>query len=598
MSKTGKTLLIIGGILFALVLVAIIGIALMLENIGNPNVPENSVLVLKISGELPDYAPKDSLAEAFGMGTSQSFTGLVMDLRKAKADSRVGAVLLEVEISGLGWGKANELRAAIKDFKTSGKPIYAYTELALNKEFYIAAAADKIFVPPPGDIYVNGLALNAMFYKGSLEKLGVDYEFLKIGKYKNAPDQYTKKEMTDEQREVTNAIIDDFYSTLVGAISEDRKLEAGKVKEIIDTAPHRAPQAKELGLIDGALYRDEVEQELQKKLGYKDGDKLRTVSETAYSEVQPSSLGINNGERVAVIYVAGAIISGSSNSSPFGGSFSGADTIIEAFNQAAEDDSIKAIVLRVDSPGGSAPASNLIWHAIEQAKKKKPVVVSMADYAASGGYYISCNADKIVADPSVLTGSIGVFVGKPNIKGLYDWLGISNEYITRGENAGLFREDQNWTDSERAKFQEQINDFYYDDFLPKVAKGRGMTTEQVDAIGQGHVWTGNQAKANGLVDELGGLEKAIEIAKGLAKLPADKDVTRVDLPKKPSLFESFFGGGSDASVKAKTQEQKTQEAFAKTLPEDVRRSLRYAEMFDKMKRGESMLILPYELQIK
>lgn len=597
MSKTVKTLLIVSGIVFALILVSIIGLAVMVETLGKPSVSENSVLVLKVSGELPDYSPKDPTAALFGIKQQQSFTNLLTQLRKAKVDSRIGAVLLDIEFTGLGWGKTDELRQAIKDFKSSGKPVYAYTELGMNKEYFIASAADKIYMPPSGDIYINGFAANATFYRGSLDKLGIEPQFIQIGKYKNAPDQYTRKEMSEGQREVINSILDHLYSNMVSSISEDRKLDSEKVKELIDTAPHRASKAVEAGLIDGAKYRDEVYEELRKQLGYKEEDKLRIVSDSSYSEIKPSSLGLNNGSRIAVIYASGAITTGRSNSSPFGGNMIGSDTIVEAVNQATEDESIKAIVLRVNSPGGSALASDLMWHAIEKAKKKKPVVVSMADYAASGGYYISCNADKIVAEPSVLTGSIGVFTGKPNVKGLYDWLGISNEYILRGKNAGLFREDQAWTDEEKAVFQRQANAIYYDDFVPKVATGRDMSQEKVNSLGQGRVWTGKQAKENGLVDEIGGLEKAIEIAKGLAKLPEDQDVTRVQLPKKPSLLQTFLGMGG-ASTETKTEEQKAQEIFIKSLPKDVQKSLRFANLFDNMKRGEAMLILPFELEIK
>lgn len=597
MSRTAKTLLIVGGAIFALLLVAIIALALMLESIGRPSVAENSVLVLKISGDFPDHAANDPLADAFGVGQPQSFTNLLTQLRKAKADPRIGAVMLDVEMNGLGWGKADELRAAVKDFRTSGKPVYAYTELGMNKEYYIASAADKIYMPPTGDIYINGLAANAMFYRGSLDKLGIEPQFIQIGKYKNAPDQYTRKEMSEGQREVVNSILDHLYNRLVTTISEDRKLPAEKVRELIDTAPHRATSAEKLGLIDGARYRDQVYEEIKKQLGYKAGDELRTVTSKAYNEIKPESLGLENGERVAVIYASGAITTGSSNQSPFGGNFVGSDTIVQAVNQAAEDESIKAIVLRVDSPGGSALASDLMWHALENAKKKKPVVVSMSDYAASGGYYISTNANKIVAPPSVLTGSIGVFTGKPNVEGLYDWLGISNEYVLRGKNAGLFRETGTWTDEEKAVFERQANSVYYDDFVPKVAKGRNMSTEKVDSLGQGRVWTGTQAKRNGLVDEIGGLEKAIEIAKGLAKLPADRDVKRVNLPRQPTLLETFLGA-DDTAAETKTREQLAQEAFVRSLPEEVRRSLRYAHMFDGMKRGEAMLILPYELEIR
>lgn len=597
MSKTAKTLLIIGGILFALVLVAIIGITVMLGSLGKPSVDNNSVLVLKVSGEFPDYAPKDPLANAFGVAQPNSFTNLLTQLRKAKVDTRIGAVLLDIEMNGMGWGKADELRDAIKDFRKSGKPIYAYSELGMNKEYYVAAAADKIYMPPTGDLYINGFAANAMFYRGSLDKLGIEPQFIQIGKYKNAPDQYTRKDMSEGQREVINSILDHLYGRMVTAIAEDRKINTETAKELIDNAPHRATKAQELKLIDGAKYRDQLYEDIKKQLGYRADEKLRTVESEAYGEIQPSSLGLENGERVAVIYASGAISTGRSNNSPFGGNMMGSDTLVESINEATEDESIKAIVLRVDSPGGSALASDLMWHALENAKKKKPVVVSMADYAASGGYYISCNADKIVAEPSVLTGSIGVFTGKPSLRGLYDWLGVSNEYVLRGKNSGLFREDVPWTDEEKAVFQKQADAIYYDDFVPKVANGRKLSQERVNELGQGHVWTGTQAKENGLIDEIGGLEKAIEIAKGLAKLPKDKDVVRVNMPQPPTFLEAFFGS-SGASTDTKTKEQLAQEAFVKSLPEEIRRSLRYAQMFDKMKRGEAMMVLPFELDIK
>jgi protease-4 len=574
-------------------LVAIIGIALMAESLGKPSVPENSVLVLDVSGELPDYSPKDPMAELFGVGQPNSFSNLITQLRKAKVDSRVGAVLLDVSFPSIGWGKADELRAAIKDFRTSGKPIYAFMEIGLNKDYYIASAAEKIYMPPAGDLYVNGFAAEAMFYRGSLDKLGIEPEFIKIGKYKNAPDQYTRKEMSEEQREVINAILDEYYGRLKTTIAEERGKTAEDVETLIDGAPYHAGEAQKAGLIDGAIYRNAVYDELKNRLGYKAEDELRTVSGKSYEDVPAESLNLNKGEKVAVIYASGAINLGKSNSSPFGAETVGSDTIVEAVNDAAKDESIKAIVLRVNSPGGSALASDLMWHAIEEAKAKKPVVVSMGDYAASGGYYIACNANKIVAEPSTVTGSIGVFMGKPNVKGLYDWIGFSNEYVLRGKNAGIFRETESWTESERAKMEQQTNTIYFDDFVPKVANGRNMSPEKVNEIGQGHVWTGTQGKENGLVDEFGGIEKAIEIAKELAKIPADQEVSRVAFPKPRSFFETFFGGGF-----AEMKERKAQETLAKSLPEDAKRALRYAELFDQMKRGETMMIMPFELTIK
>ena len=235
-----------------------------------------------------------------------------------------------------------------------------------------------------------------------------------------------------------------------------------------------------------------------------------------------------------------------------------------------------------------------MWYALENAKAKKPVVVSMGDVAASGGYYIACNANKIVAQPSTVTGSIGVFMGKPVVKGLYDWLGVTNEYVMRGKNAGLFRETEKWTPEERAKMVDQTNSIYFDNFIPKVAKGRNKTVEDANTLGQGRVWTGTQAKQSGLIDEFGGLEKAIEIAKQLANLPADKDVKRVIFPEPRPFLETLFGG--DAS--AQTREEQTRAAILEALPADVRRSFRYASLFDRMQKGEAMLLMPFELEIK
>lgn len=595
MSKTTKGLLIIGGVLFALALIGIIGLALLFSSMGKPRVENNSVLVLKVSGELPDYAPEDPMARVFGIIQSQSFSDLLTQLRKAKVDNRIGAVLLDIDFPGIGWGRAEELREAIKDFRASGKPIYAYMEVGSNKEYYIAAAAEKIFLPPAGDLYLTGFAANVMFYRGSLDKLGIEPQFIKIGKYKNAPDQYTEKKMTDGHREVVNSILDEYFARLTQAIADERKKSPEDVKALIDDAPYHADDALKLGLIDGANYRDQIYEELKTRLGYKSEDKIRTITGSQYRDVPADSLGLNNGERVAIIFASGAINTGRSAKSPFGGETLGSDTIVNAVNEAANDDSIKAIVLRVDSPGGSALASDLMWKALENAKAKKPVVVSMADVAASGGYYISCNANKIVAQPSTLTGSIGVFMGKPVMKGFYDWLGVSNEYVLRGKNAGLFREDQKWTGDELKKMEEQTQKIYFADFVPKVAKGRGKTDEEVNTLGQGRVWTGTQAKQNGLVDELGGLEKAIEIAKQLANLPAEKDVRRISYPAPRPFLDELFGSGEENSM---TNEQKAQQAVIEALPENVRRSFRYAYLFDQMSNGQAMFILPFELEIR
>lgn len=595
MSGTRKAVLIVGGLLVAVVLVVGICIAIVwaMFRKSEPTIRDNSVLTLRVSGSLPDYSPDDPFKKYFG-GPDQSLTGLVMQFKKAKVDKRIKAILLDVDISGVGWGKAEEIRDAITDFRTSGKPVYAFIELGLNKEYYIATACDKIIVAPPGELFINGLAADVMFFRGSLDKLGIYPDIYQIGKYKSAADMFTQKEMTDAHRQYINEMLDDLFNRYINTIAQARKKTPEEVRALIDNAPYSANQAKEAGLIDEALYKDQVEAQLKKLLGYKDTDSFVTARGYDYRDVSPESLGLNTGERIAVIYASGDIGSGSSQNSPSGDQSVGSDTVAKALNDAAADKTLKAIVLRVDSPGGSGLASDIIWHAVEQANQKKPVVVSMSDVAASGGYYISASASKIIAQPSTITGSIGVLAGKPVMRGFYDWLGISNEYVLRGKTAGMFRETEKFSDEERAKFEEWIKKTYYQDFIPKVAKGRNKDVQSVDAVGQGRVWTGAQAKDHGLIDEFGGLDKAIEVAKQLAKIPADKGVERVILPYPTTFLQELFSGSGENS---NTQIEQQRAIYA-AMPEDARRALRYMALMDRMKDGDTMLLMPFDLRVK
>lgn len=595
MSGTKKTVLIIGGIFGVILLFIVIGILAIWVAFrkSEPPIRDNSVLALRVAGSLPDYSPDDPLKQYFG-GPDQSLTGLLMQFKKAKADRRIKAILLDVETSGVGWGKAQEIRDAITDFRSSGKPVYAYIEFGLNKEYYIATACDKIYVPPPGELFINGLAADVMFFRGSLDKLGIYPDIYQIGKYKSAGDMFTQKEMTEAHREYINSMLDDLFANFVNAVAQSRHKTPDEVKALIDNAPYSAAQAKAAGLIDESVYKDDVEKQMKTMLGYKDTDTFPAVRGTDYREVSPESLGLNKGEKIAVIYATGDIGSGSSADSPSGEQSIGSDTVTKALNDAASDKTIKAIVLRVDSPGGSGLASDIIWHAVEAANQKKPVVVSMSDVAASGGYYISAAASKIIAQPSTITGSIGVVAGKPVMRGFYDWLGISNEYVLRGKNAGMFRETEKFSDDERAKFEQWIKDTYYNDFVPKVAKGRNKDAQSVDSVGQGRVWTGAQAKERGLVDDFGGLDKAIEVAKQLAKIPADKGVERVILPAPTTFLQQLFSGGGENS-NTKIQQQ---QAVAAALPEDARRALRYMAMMERMRNGETMFLMPFDVRVK
>ena len=593
-SGTRKTVWIILGIFGALILVAILGIALLWIALrrGEPTIRDNSVLALRVGGSLPDYTPDDPFKKFFG-GPDQSLTGLVMQFKKAKADKRIRAILLDVDMSDAGWGKAEEIRDAITDFRSSGKPVYAYIEFGLNKEYYIASACNKVIVPPPGELFINGLAADVMFFRGSLDKLGVYPDIYQIGKYKSAGDMFTQKQMTDAHREYVNSMLDDLFNRYVNDVAQARHKTPDEVRKLIDDAPYNATKAKEVGLIDDMMYRDDLEKQIKKELGYKDSDTFTPVRAVDYRDVEPESLGLNKGERVAVIYATGDIGSGSSQNSPSGEQSIGSDTLAKALTDAAADKTIKAIVLRIDSPGGSGLASDIIWHAVEAANQKKPVVVSMSDVAASGGYYISASAAKIVAQPSTITGSIGVVAGKPVLRGFYDWLGISNEYVLRGKNAGMFRETEKFSDDERAKFQQWIKDTYYNDFVPKVAKGRKKDPQYIDSVGQGRVWTGAQAKDRSLVDEFGGLDRAIEVAKQLAHIPADKGVERVILPYPQTFLQQLLSSSGDPNTKVEQQRM----VFA-ALPEDARRALRYMQLMDRMKNGESMFVLPFDVRVK
>src|SRR5215213_7741213 len=600
MTRGSKIALIVGGLLVTLVFMGVLVVLIVLMSMGNePDVPQNSVLVLNVEGSLPDYTNADELTSRFFGGDTNTLSNLLLQLRKAKADKRVGAVLLDVGMLGGGWAKADEIRDAVADFRKSGKPIYAYMEFGGDKEYYVATAAERIYVPPIGDLFINGLAAESMHFKGSFDKLGIVWDSYQIEKYKTAPESFTRGDMSEGERETLNSLLDEIFNRYVTQVAEARRKSVEDIRALVDNAPHNAPAALEAGLIDGALYREEVEKELKKRLGYKEDEKLRKVSMAEYRRVTATSLGLNQGEAIAVIFASGPIEPGHSNDGSFGGEQTiGSDTVVKALNDARDNKDVKAIVLRVDSPGGVTYPSDLIWKAVEETKKKKPVVISMGDLAASGGYYISMGANKIVAEPLTLTGSIGVNAYKPVVKGFYDWVGVSSEYVMRGKNSGMFRETEKFTKEEREKFETSMRNFYWNQFLPKVAEGRKFqNVEAVHEIARGRVWTGAQAKEKGLVDEFGGLDRAVEVAKELAKIPADKGVRRIVYPAPRTFLQQLFGGGGEedaASIKAQQQRA----AFINSMPAEMRPALRRAAMFERFGPGQTLAIVPFELKIE
>lgn len=601
MTRGSKIALIIVGLLAVCVLVFGLVVAVVLMSLGRePEIGSNSVLVINVEGSLPDYTNADEMSARFFGGETNSLSNLMLQLRKAKTDKRVGAVLLDIGILGGGWAKADEIREAVADFRKSGKPIYAYMEFGADKEYYIASAAERVYLPPIGDLFINGLAAESLHFKGSFDKLGIYWDSYQIAEYKTGPETFTRENMSEGEREQLNSLLDEIFNRYVTQVAEARRKSVEDVKALVDDAPHNATRALEAGLIDGTLYREEVENELKKRLGYKDDEKLRRVSMAEYRRVTPQSLGLNQGEAIAVVFASGPIEPGRSNDGTFGGDQTvGSDTVVKAINDARDNKEVKAIVLRVDSPGGVTYPSDLIWRAVEEAKKKKPVVVSMGDLAASGGYYISMGADRIVAEPLTLTGSIGVYAYKPVIKGFYDWVGVSSEYLMRGKNSGMFRETEKFTKEEREKFEGSMRNFYWNQFLPKVTEGRKLpNVEAAHELARGRVWTGAQAKERKLVDEFGGLDRAVEVAKELAKIPADQGVRRVVYPAPRTFFQQLLGGGGDehdaASIKAEQQRM----AFINSMPPEMRPVLRRAAMFERFPQNTSLAIMPFELKIE
>jgi protease-4 len=486
----------------------------------------SAYLALDVSGEIPEE-PSSGLSGLLE-ARPPSMRALVEAVGRARRDPAVKGLLLRVGSVETGWARVQELRDALVGFRSSGKPSWAYLESAGNREYFLATGCAKVAASPTAMLNVSGLAAEVTFYRGTLDKVGVEAQFEGVGKYKNAPNQLTERGFTDPHREQMEGLVGSMFEQYVRGIAEGRGLPPEKVRALVEEGPFEAAKAKEAGLVDELLYRDQVEDRIPAANRV---DPARYVrARRGFFDTRP---------RLALVYAAGDIIPGESQSSPFGGGLAGADTIARGLRQAREDGSVRAIVLRVDSPGGSGTASDAVWREVALARRAKPVVVSMGDYAASGGYYISMGADAIVAEPGTITGSIGVFSGKLSLRGLYGKLGLSQETVQRGRNASLFSEWAPWTDDQRARIRE-MNESFYRTFVAKAAEGRKKTPEEIEAVAQGRVWTGEEALAAGLVDRLGGLEAAIQVARDRARVPRGQDVQLVVLPQRKGLFETLL----------------------------------------------------------
>ncbi|MET7338359.1 signal peptide peptidase SppA [Nonomuraea sp. NPDC005650] len=483
------------------------------------------VLELDLTEGLTEGPPADPLAAVLSMRKPR-LSDVLSGLKRARQDARVKALVVKIGGNPLGLAMVQELRQAVIQFRASGKLTVAFAETfgefgGGTVPYYLATAFERVYLQPSGDVGLTGVALEQRFVKGALTKLGVGYEAGQRHEYKTAVNIFTQDHMTDPHRESMGRIVDSVTESLSAGIADGRRLDPGKVRELIDRGPFTASEALEAGLVDGLAYRDEVYDQVKQAAG--DDSHLLYVSRYARSAAvkklpQPTADGI------ALIHGTGMIRTGRSGRSPLGGGGAmGSDTISAAFRAARRDEHVKAVVFRVDSPGGSYVASDTVWREVTLTRKVKPVIVSMGDLAASGGYFVAMAADVIVAQPGTLTGSIGVYGGKPVISEMLEKFGINSEMVASGPNAGMFSTSRGFSPEQWERVNAWL-DRIYDDFVGKVAASRDLTRERAHELARGRVWTGADAHASGLVDELGGLEDALALARKRAGLSGDAPV--------------------------------------------------------------------------
>jgi protease-4 len=510
--------------------------------IGRPaHVPANSALVVRVGGTLEEVEPGGLMGAL--TESPPTLRGMVDALRRAKVDRRITSVIIRPTGNAALWGKVQEVRDAIIDFKTSDKPIIAFLEYGGEQELYLASACDRVFLMPAATLDLTGMASYELFLRGTLDRIGAYPDALHIGAYKTASNTFTEHSFTPEHREMAESLNRDLYSQLLQGIASGRQKTEDEVRRLIDHGPFLPEDAVRVGLVDDLAYEDELDDRVE--LG--NGD-VRLLELRDY-RVSPTALGLHRGPKVAVLYAVGIISSGESRYDSPQGAVVGSDTVVRDLRTARADDSIRAIVLRIDSPGGSAIASDVIWREVELTRTVKPVIASMSDVAASGGYYIAMAASAIVAEPATLTGSIGVVMVKFVIDGTLQKLGVNMETVTEGRYATLYSPLRPFTPDERTKVRELMQ-ATYDTFVEKAAAGRNTSPERIDAVGQGRVWTGRQAKDLGLVDELGGLQHALAIAREHAGIDRDAEVELVIYPRPRTIFEMLANpfGTTDGSA--------------------------------------------------
>lgn len=500
-----------------------------------PRIEPGSFLVVPLRGSYSDGHAPGVIERLFG-SQRLSLTDLLLELEKAAVDTRVQGVILKVAPFALSFANVQEIRQACEALKAKQKQVIAWVAGETdrgNAEYYLASVADKVYFAETTMMPLLGLRAHYLFLGGLWDAVHLDVQAEQMREYKAFGDMFTRSTMSEAHRDMANALLDDMNDQFLQGIAKARGLTPASVQGFVDAPTLTPADYRQAGLIDGMRYFADVLRELGV-----DGQDASTVSLETYRRVSPTSVGLRSGAKVAVVYGAGGITAGESGRGPTGVTM-GADSIITALEHATHDATIKAIILRVNSPGGSPHASDLIWHAVVRAQAVKPVIVSMSSVAASGGYYIAAGAGKVIAEPATITGSIGVVVLHVNMQKLLGQFGVHTETLTRGRYAELFDTSKSWSPAERQEVK-RVTKGLYQTFVRKVAQGRGMSVEAVDGVGGGRVWTGAQAKDAGLVDALGGMATAIRVAKEEAGLPPDSSPKLVAFPKAPGMLATLL----------------------------------------------------------
>lgn len=545
------TLATVTGIIVSSVVLFFISILIFFSAVSSSEsetqVRKNSIMMLELNGTLAERCQNNPFD--FLMGDDYKTYGLddvLSSIKKAKENDDIKGIYIEATSLGAEFASNEEIRDALKDFKESGKFIVAYSDNYTQNLYYLSSIADKVLLNPQGMIEWRGLASTPIFFKDLLAKIGVEMQIFKVGTYKSAVEPFISTEMSPANREQIDAYLTSVWGQIIGEVAESRKVSVDSLNAIADRMLmfYPAEESVKCGLVDTLIYKNDVRNYLKAMAGIDKDDSMPVLGLSDMINVKKNVPKDKSGNVIAVYYAFGEIDSNTSSASNEG---IDSKKVIKDLRSLKDDKNVKAVVLRVNSPGGSAYGSEQIWYAVSELKKEKPVIVSMGDYAASGGYYISCNADTIVAEPTTLTGSIGIFGMFPNAKGLTDKIGVNFDVVKTNQYADFGMLTRPMNDGEKGLMQMYVNNGY-DLFLTRCSDGRSISKEELDKIAQGRVWTGSMAKELGLVDELGGLDKALEIA--IAKAGVDA-YTVMNYPGKENFFESLMNTNPGNYIKAR-----------------------------------------------